>query len=217
MDQNLTELRQLGLEPGATGVALDLGAGPGLHAIPLAQMGFSVVAWDSCDRLLEELRQQAGAHPIRAIRGDLLSFRREFSGTADVVLCMGDTLPHLSSLTEVEKLLGDVAAVLSAQGIFVTTFRDYASREMKGSDRFIPVRSDDRRILTCFLEYGEETVMVYDALHERVEDEWQLSVSAYPKLRLDPAWVVARLEGLGLAVQRDSTRGGMVRLVARRG
>jgi SAM-dependent methyltransferase len=214
LEQNLAELRQLGLQPGATGVALDLGAGPGLHAVPLAQLGFSVIAWDSCDFLLDELRQRSGTLPIQTIRGDLLTFRRGFDGAADVILCMGDTLPHLASLPEVEALLADIEAVLSDNGTFVATFRDYASRELNGADRFIPVRSDEERILTCFLEFAEHTVTVHDLLHERAGDEWRLSVSSYPKLRLDPRWVVARLESHGLVAQQETGRGGMVRVVA---
>ena len=34
--------------PAARGVAIDLGAGLGLHAVPLAQRGFEVVAIDNC-------------------------------------------------------------------------------------------------------------------------------------------------------------------------
>jgi hypothetical protein len=112
--------------------------------------------------------------------------------------------------------LGEIAGALAAGGVFVTTFRDYASRQLQGRDRFIPVRSDERRILTCFLEYEAETVNVYDLLHERVETGWQLSVSSYPKLRLDPQWVAGRLEAEGLTVQLETPPRSMAKVVARR-
>jgi hypothetical protein len=216
IERNREELRALGLRPGSTGAAVDLGAGPGLHAISLAELGFSVMAIDNCAALVQELESRSGALPIRAVQGDLLEFRRHLQGPVDAILCMGDTLTHLPSRKAVETLLHDVSASLTDDGAFITTFRDYASTTLEGERRFIPVRSDAARSLTCFLEYGEEIVTVYDLLHERTETGTELRVSSYPKLRLPPAWVADTLVALGLSVQQDIAPGGMVRLIARR-
>jgi hypothetical protein len=140
--------------------------------------------------------------------------RTHCDGLVDVVLCMGDTLTHLESLESVERLFDAVAGVLSPGGIFVATFRDYATRALEGTDRFIPVRQDDGRILTCSLEYGTSTVAVYDLLHERTDLGWTLRVSSYMKLRLDPEWAVASLRRLGLTARLEAGARGMVRLVA---
>lgn len=82
--------------------------------------------------------------------------------------------------------------------------------------RFIPVRSDEARILTCFLEYGPKTVLVHDVLHERAAQGWVTRVSAYQKLRLVPEEAVATLQANGFDVRREAGMRGMVRLVARR-
>jgi SAM-dependent methyltransferase len=216
--RNRAELEALGLHPGPTGVAVDLGSGPGLHAIPLAQIGYSVVALDTCAVLNDELRARAGTLPVRVVADDVLAFRRHCGGAVDAILCMGDTLTHLASPADVETLLGEVAAALAAGGIFVATFRDYVARELTGNARFIPVRADASRILTCFLEYGPKTVTVHDLVHERDADGgWRQRVGSYEKLRLDPAAVAASLEHRGLAVVRDTGAAGMARIVARRG
>ena len=216
MESNRAELQALGLRPAATGLALDLGAGPGLHAIPLAQLGFTVVAVEGCAALAGELRAQAGALPVRVVEGDLRRFREHCPGPVDAILCMGDTLSHLASPEEVERLLADVLAALGPSGLFVATFRNYFSTELVGPSRFLLVRSDETRILTCCLEYGTATVTVHDLLHERLEGRWQLRVSSYVKLRIAPQWVIGQLEAGGLAVRRDEVPGGMVRIVARR-
>jgi SAM-dependent methyltransferase len=209
-------LRQLRVTPGLTGIALDLGAGPGLHAVPFARLGFSVLAFDDCRALVEALRRRSEGLLIQPIQADLQAFRRHHPGPVDVVLCMGDTLTHLPSLPAVEALLRDVAAALSSPGIFVTTFRDYTSPAPEAGDRFILVRADEHRILTCFLEYGDEVVTVSDLLHERMGEGWRLSVSCYPKLRLALDWVGERLEAPGLSVRIDRLERGVVRVVARR-
>ena len=133
----------------------------------------------------------------------------------DVIVCMGDTLTHLPDQSSVAALFAAVAMSLNPGGLFVTTFRDYASAPLLGEARFILVRGDEHRILTCFLEYGEGTVIVHDLLHEREGGSWRLSVSGYPKLRLSPQWVVDELDAHGLTAVRDTIPGGMIRVTAR--
>jgi SAM-dependent methyltransferase len=193
--------------------AVDLGAGFGMHAIPLARRGCSVIAIDTSPILLEELRRHAVALPVRAVEDDLLSFQQHLDSEVDFVLCMGDTLTHLSEAQSVERLFSHVAESLRPGGKFIATFRDYTS-PLVGQERFIPVRSDTDRILTCFLEYVPDYVNVHDVLHERNGSAWQLRVSAYRKLRLAPEWVSAALQGNGFSVRIEAGLAGMVRVVA---
>ena len=207
------EIEALGLTPRLTGQAVDLGAGFGMHAIPLARRGFTVLAIDTCGVLLQSLRQAAGDLPIRTVEGDLLAFPRHVEGVSELVLCMGDTLTHLPDFASVEALLSSVAEQLCAGGRFVLTFRDY-STPLHGEQRFIPVRSDSSRILTCVLDYEDEHVVVQDLLHELDGTVWRQRLSSYRKLRIDPAVAIAALESHGFTVQRSAGAGGMVCLVA---
>ena len=72
-----TELRAVGLSEGAGRVAVDLGAGPGVHAIALAEAGYTVTAIDTCAQLLEELRAHGGDR-VRCVNDDLLHLRRHW-------------------------------------------------------------------------------------------------------------------------------------------
>ena len=184
------ELDAIGLSAHATGTALDLGAGFGMHSLPLARRGYKVLAIDTYEPLLQELRSRAGALAIETVNADLLDLRTYISQPADVILCMGDTLTHLPDAAAVDSLFAAVAAVLSPGGLFVATFRDYVSAPLQGDQRFLLVRSDENRILTCFLEYSDKTVLVHDVLHERAAAKWQLRLSSYLKLRLAPEEVV---------------------------
>ena len=207
------EIEALGLAPRLTGQAVDLGAGFGMHAIPLARRGFTVLAIDTCGELLQTLRQTAGELPIRAVEGDLLTFARHVDSLSELILCMGDTLTHLPDVASVGALFDSAAKQLCAGGKFVLTFRDY-SKPLRGEQRFIPVRSDASRILTCVLDYEDEHVVVQDLLHEFDGTAWRQRVSSYRKLRIDPGAAVAALESRGFTVQRSSGSAGMVCLVA---
>jgi SAM-dependent methyltransferase len=211
--RSTAEIADMHLPPPGTGAAVDLGAGFGLHAIPLAKLGFKVTALDTCQFLLDELRLLAVSLPITAVNADLQQFRSHTTTPVGVVLCAGDTLTHLPSLSAVEHLLTEVADSLAPGGMFVATFRDYVSKTLQGDARFIMVRRDENRILTCFLEYGIDTVTVHDLLTERDGGQWTQKVSSYPKLRLAPAQVESTLRSLGLASRRETAPSGMVRVV----
>jgi 2-polyprenyl-3-methyl-5-hydroxy-6-metoxy-1,4-benzoquinol methylase len=209
------ELEDMGLPSSPDLRALDLGAGLGLHSLALARRGFSVTAIDSCGILLDELRAQAAGLSISAIQGDMQEFRSLAPDPCDVIICMGDTLTHLPSFTAVESLLSSVTAALSERGMFAATFRDYSSKTLTGDERYILVKRDANRILTCFLEYGTDHVTVHDLLTQREDDRWIQRESSYVKLRLAPDRVLAKLEALGLSVRRETAPSGMVRIVAR--
>ncbi len=205
-----------GLKPGAHGLAVDLGCGFGLQAIPLAELGYEVVALDFSTELLTELRARAGALPVRATQDDLLNFERHLTAPANVIVCMGDTLTHLPSRAAVSELLQLATANLAPGELLALTFRDYVGAELKGAARFIPVRSDEARVLTCFLEYGDGFVEVHDLVHNRGPEGWRQSVSSYRKLRLDRHTVAAELSALGLSLVRHEVERGLVTLLARK-
>ncbi|NKB16868.1 MAG: class I SAM-dependent methyltransferase [Pseudanabaena sp. CRU_2_10] len=206
-------LRQLGINP-SQGLAVDLGAGSGFQSIPLAELGLSVIAIDFCEALLSELNDRTGNLPIRTIHDNILNFSRYVEEQAQVIVCMGDTLTHLESLDSVQALLLSIKEVLATHGKLILTFRDYVSIEPQGTQRFIPVQSDDSIILTCFLEYRKDVVEVHDLVYRKEGDRWKLSTSSYPKLRIDRNWVCDQLRKLGLEVVQNTMINGMICMVA---
>lgn len=83
------------------GLAVDLGAGFGMHSIPLARAGHQVLAVDTSRLLLAELRKHGEGLDVTAIEADLLDFAAHLRRPADLILCMGDTLTHLQSTSDV--------------------------------------------------------------------------------------------------------------------
>ncbi|HEY1959504.1 MAG TPA: class I SAM-dependent methyltransferase [Polyangiaceae bacterium] len=196
--------------------ALDVGAGSGFQSIPLARLGFSVVAVDLSEKLLAELRASAGDLPIETMRDDILAcigaMRRE---SFDACVCMGDTLTHLQSFGDVQRLLREAHRVLAPGARFVIAIRDY-SGELHGEDRFVPVRADESTVFSCFLEYEGDHVRVYDIIQARSERGWEMRVSSYKKLRIAPDWLEKRLRESGFEVLSRSVVSGLVTIDARR-
>lgn len=215
--RNVELFDRLGIAPAARAgreLAVDLGCGHGVAALPLADRGYDVVAIDFCRALLDELRAVRGDRTIEIVEADLLEFPRLVERPASVIVCLGDTLTHLPDASAVERLVHDVAAALAPGGAFVATFRDYVAHEPEGEARFIPVKSSADRILTCVLEYGPDTVRVHDLLHVKERERWRQHVSGYSKLRLDPARLAALAVAAGLDVRESATRDGLATFVA---
>lgn len=209
------EIEALKLPVARGDVLLDLGAGFGMHSIPLARKGARVTAIDTSAELLRTLTNLRGDLPVQAVNDDLLDFQRHIVETPSAILCMGDTITHLPDFGAVGKLVERASGELPPGGVLVVSFRDY-SVPLSGDQRFIPVRSDEARILTCFLEYEAEAVLVHDILHERTSEGWQTRVGRYRKLRLSPERLIDRLQSNGFNVRREAGMRGMVRLVAQR-
>lgn len=208
-DEQAVLLRDLVVAPGPSGgVAVDLGCGPGPQAIALVRLGFgTVTAVDGNKALLDELAEHArDIEAIRTVHADIRGILDQVAapGTVDAVVCMGDTLPHLPDKADVTALLNDAARALAPGGRLVVTYRDL-SRPLLGTDRFLPVRSSQDRILTCFLEYTDDnTVMVHDLLHTRTGDTWSLQAGSYPKLRIAADWLAEQARAAGLDVRDDT-------------
>lgn len=211
-----SDIQALGVPVAAGTKVLDLGAGFGMHAVPLAQAGCAVTAVDSSALLLQELARHSQGLSINIVEGDLLDCRRHVEAPQPLVLCMGDTLTHIQSHADVAHLFDEVSRTLAPDGVFALTFRNYMT-PASGVGRFILVRSDDTRIHTCFLEEGPTHMEVHDVLHERIGDTWRMEVSSYKKLRLDPEWVLGALRKAGLTPQATPGPRGMVQVVARAG
>ena len=188
------------IQPIGTGDAIDLGAGCGFQSIPLAECGFRVVAVDLSTRLLAQLKENAPQLPIETICDDLLNFSNYARGPIELVVCMGDTLTHLKVLQDVEALLVQTYAALVPEGRLILTFRNL-SEALVGLDRFIPVRSNDKTIFTCFLEYEKSSVKVHDIVYEKKKDQWAMVKSVYRKLIISPEWIQNQLQHIGFNIE----------------
>lgn len=203
------------LIPKRSAAAVDLGSGSGFQSIALGQLGFNVMSFDLCQILLDELKNKSAGLPVTAVRDDISNFASHCTSRAELIVCMGDTLTHLDSFEMIKSLFSDVHNLLETEGKFVLTFRDLMF-ELKGVQRFIPVRSDQDTIFVCFLEYEKEYVRINDIIHKRSSEGWKMDASCYRKLRIPKEWVKNELSDLGFTIRLCENNRGMITVIAER-
>lgn len=203
------------IKPVSTAWAIDLGAGNGVQSIALAELGFKVKAIDFNIQLIAELTTKIKSLSVEVFNDDLRNITGYSFPNPELIVCCGDTLPHLQSKTEIQKLIKDSYNILSPKGKLILTFRDY-STDLTDTNRFIPVKSDSQRILTCFIEYFEEKLRVTDLLHELENGNWVQKVSSYYKTRITMDEILNYIKESGFEIKLDSIKNRIVTIIAQK-
>lgn len=116
--------------------------GVGTQAIPLAKLGYEVVATDPSQGMLDKAYQYAAEHDIedgklRLQRAAFHELPDSVSGPFDAVVCKGNALPHLLSDEEIETALLTFYELLRPGGVLVLGMRDF-DPFMQHRPRFLP-------------------------------------------------------------------------------
>lgn len=194
--------------------AIDLGCGTGFQCMALAGMGFKVVGIDRSLPLLDELKRRSNGHSVRAVQGDITEFQTSAAQLpVEIITCMGDALTHLDSFDKVASLFDKIYRSLEKGGVTVLSFRDNL-RELKGAERMIPVRSDDKRIMTAFIEFAGNHVIVNDMIYTKEGSGWSVEKGSYKKLRIGAQWASRQLEKCGFRIMWEGTEDGFTEIIA---
>ncbi len=150
---------------------LDVGCGTGRHAIHLADLGFEVVGADPSAEMVERARENArGKARVRFVQAGFGGLRQAAEGTFDAVLCLGNTLPHIRSQSELVEALGDIAGVLRQGGLLVIQQLNY-DRILAQRQRFLGLteakRDDGEYLFFRFYDFEGEAVTFNVLIMER--------------------------------------------------
>ena len=84
---------------------LDLGCGTGEHARMLASQGFTVVGVDASDAMLARARQHSSEGNPSYVLGDVSDVGSLVSGEFGGAICLGNTLPHVTTAADLDRLV----------------------------------------------------------------------------------------------------------------
>ena len=188
------------LAPGGT--VLELGAGTGRIALPLAAAGLVVTALDASARILAQLSAKPGAAAVACVAGDMAA--PPLRGAFDVVLCAFNTLFALPDQTTQVRSLRAAAALLAPDGRLVLEAAVPQPWRLGESGHSLTDVRDDQ----VAMDVAEHDPVTQTIRSARVVISDTLGVRTLP-LKLRYAWpaeidLMAQLAGLVL----ESRRGG---------
>lgn len=125
----------------------DLGCGDGGHAREIVKRGASYVGIDSSARMIRMAKSRhAGIKGIQFLRSDMRQLPVKYNGMFDLVLLLGNTLPHILSGADLRKLMKNVSRLLSPRGRFVIQTVNPEMLKTK-QVHFLPPKLADNRVL----------------------------------------------------------------------
>jgi glycine/sarcosine N-methyltransferase len=108
---------------------LDAACGAGTQAIPLAELGYEVVAVDPSAGMLAKAKQLAKEHNVQDkvtfIQSDFDSLTNHVQAPFDAIVCKGNALPHLIHDEDIENALLTFFELLRPGGVLVLGMRDF--------------------------------------------------------------------------------------------
>jgi len=199
---------------------IDAACGTGMHAIELARRGYKVVGADPSAPMIERARENAAAlrqaqdsaagveaRFVVAGFGDLaeklaLSPVEGVGGRFDAVLCLGNSLPHVSSAADLANALADFAAVLRPGGLLLIQNRNL-NAVLARRERFMGPeahREGDREWLFLrFYDFHPDDTITFNmvVLRRDAEGQWSQQVEATELRPLVYSELMASLSAVG--------------------
>jgi glycine/sarcosine N-methyltransferase len=139
-----SQLRPLADQNGSLPRVLDAACGTGMHAIALAQLGYPAAGADLSAGMIEHARTNAAEAGVQVMfkTAGFGSLAQAFSvgegedqsqaAPFDTLLCLGNSLPHALTESDLAAALADFAACLSSGGLLIIQNRNFDAVMVQG-------------------------------------------------------------------------------------
>jgi glycine/sarcosine N-methyltransferase len=140
--------------------AVDVACGIGRHAVVMSQMGIRAVGADMSAAMLQKAQafaKQAGVQ-TQWINCPMQELSQHIKEKFDIVLCLGNSLPHILSQDDLDKTISGFAQILRPGGILLIQLLNYHR-----------ILKDKKRIVAVTRNNNNEYIRFYDFLPELLQ------------------------------------------------
>ncbi|MFX0078184.1 MAG: class I SAM-dependent methyltransferase [Candidatus Hermodarchaeota archaeon] len=184
---------------------LDLACGSGRHAVALASQGYEVTGLDLSPQMIEAAKHHVKEKGVVAqfSISDMRQVTELLEGSFDLIICLGNSLALLPTLTDVQQTLTNVHQLLTEGGSFVSQTLNFEEIRQTGF-RFFPLKSGQTKngnevVFARFFEpekSDEFRHLVFLGI-TRTESGWQPTLSSQQILQLDKPILESALQDAG--------------------
>lgn len=194
-------------ENGAVRV-LDSACGTGMHAIALAQAGFLTTGADFSAGMVEQARKNAAEAQAEVTfeQAGFGELQKTFGGKRfDALLCLGNSLPHVSSSDHLLATLADFAACLEPGGLLLVQNRNFDAvmeKKMRWMEPQTAREGGEEWIFQRFYDFEPDGMIKFHilSLHRTGEGDWQQTIRSTLLFPLLKEQMTAALERCGFKV-----------------
>jgi glycine/sarcosine N-methyltransferase len=176
-----------------------------MHAIALAKQGYVTAGADLSSGMIQRAKQNAQEAGVK-VDFEIVGFgslTQTFGqGAFDVVLCLGNSLPHLLNLTDLNAALADFASCLRPGGLLLIQNRNFDA-VLANHDRWMEpqMHQENSRewLFLRFYDFEPEGLINFNVvmLTRGVGEAWLQRVSSTLLYPLREAELVQGLNGAG--------------------
>ncbi|MFX1341318.1 MAG: class I SAM-dependent methyltransferase [Promethearchaeota archaeon] len=184
---------------------LDLACGSGRHAVALAAQGHEVTGLDLSPQMIEAAKHHAKEKGVVAqfFLADMRQMTALLECPFDLIICLGNSLALLPTLTDVQHTLTDIHQLLIDGGLFVSQTLNFEEIRQTGF-RFFPLKSGQTKdgkevVFARFFEpekTDESRLLVFLSI-TRTESGWQPTLSSQQVLQLSKPIIQSALHEAG--------------------
>lgn len=141
------------------GSAVDAGCGSGLHSILLAEEGVETIGIDLSARMISSARKHAeerGAN-VTFYQADFSQAADVVDEPADVLLCLGNSVPHILDSDEMERVLRAFRKSVRDGGTVLIQLLNY-DRVLEHKDRIVGIHKVDDVEYIRFYDFMDNLV-----------------------------------------------------------
>jgi glycine/sarcosine N-methyltransferase len=206
----LSQLGQLKTADRSPVRVLDSACGTGMHAIRLAQEGFITAGTDLNENMVKRAQANAREAQVNAVfktagfgeisdklyKSPLLPF--------DALLCLGNSLPHLTTPATVGAALTDMADCLRPGGLLLLQNRNF-DLVMREKQRWLGTQShreeDNEWLFLRFYDFEPDGLITFNIirLHRHDDEPWQEHISSVQLFPLKKELLIGLLQDSGFS------------------
>ncbi len=184
---------------------LDAACGTGMHAVALAKRGHETAGADLSAGMIEQARSNAAANGVE-LRFEAAGFGElgQLFSFYDLLLCLGNSLPHVLTAQELARTLTDFSACLRPGGMVLIQNRNFDA-VMASRQRWMEPQAyregDSEWIFLRFYDYEPDGLINFNILTLRRQGAgaWAQSVISTHLRPLLQAELVQALSAAGFA------------------
>ncbi|SOC02770.1 methyltransferase family protein [Ureibacillus xyleni] len=149
---------------------LDIGAGTGNMAIALANEGYNVSASEPDQEMVEWIRSKAKESRLAIYTQTMLEINL-INGSFDGILCIGNTLPHLQNLKEIEDFLEKCINKLNPGGKLILQLVNYDQVLSNDNFSFPVIEKEDFTFTRNYMKKEDHILFTTKLKGEDLETE----------------------------------------------